>query len=228
MTDRAVLPKQARNDEHTTCPLCDESHDEVLAILAEEPTRTLRRISSGDLADQREYLQREMAETKADPGYSKGVAALHRHRLAVIDGELERRCRLEEWGGPKIAESGLVPQEVVEEIKRRTDLAAIISEDLGELVYRASKSWFRCKLHGRDSDPSLAVYEDGHWWCYGCNDGGDVFDWLLKARNMEWRKAAEYLAGQCGVVIPKPEIPTEAAPPHPRSWQGRVKAATRG
>ncbi len=210
MTGQAVAPKQVRDSERTQtpCPLCDESHDEVLAILADEPTRTLRRIASGDLADQREYLRREIAEAKADPEYSKGVAALHRHRLSVIDGELERRRRLEAWGGPKVAESGLVPQEVVEEIKRRIDLAALVAEDLGEPVYRSGKPWFRCRLHGRDSDPSLAVYEDGHWWCYGCGSGGDVFDWLLAARNMEWRTAAELIAGQCGVTIPQAKKPS--------------------
>ena len=190
------------------CPLCDESHDEALAILAEEPIRTLQRIPSGDLAGEREYLRREMAQAKASPEYSKSLAALHQHRLSVIDGELERRRRLEEWGGLKVAESGLVPEKIIEEIKRRIDLAGLISEDLGEPVYRGGKLWFHCKLHGRDSNPSLAVYEDGpHFWCYGCNDGGDCFDWLLKARNMEWREAAEYLASRCGVELPKRGLP---------------------
>ena len=195
----------------TACPLCDESHDEALAILADEPNRTLRRIPSGDLADEREYLQREMAAAKATE-YGKSLAALNRHRLSVIDGELERRRRLEEWGGPKVAKSGLVPERVIEEIKRRTDLATLVSEDLGEPKYRGGKVWFHCKLHGRDSNPSLAVYEeDPHWWCYGCNDGGDTFDWLLKARNMEWREAAEHLASRCGVTIPKAKMATAPA-----------------
>lgn len=192
----------------SSCPLCDESHDEVLAILAEEPNRTLRRIPSSDLADEREYLQREMAGAKSDTEYSKSLAALARHRLSVINGELERRRRLEQWGGPKVTESGLVPERIIEEIKRRTDLATLVSEDLGEPKYRGGKVWFRCKLHGRDTNPSLAVYEeDPHWWCFGCNDGGDTFDWLLKARNMEWREAAEYLAGRCGIELPKRGLP---------------------
>ncbi len=194
---RAGLPPSA------PCPLCDESHDEVLALLAEEPSRILRRIPSSDLAGEREFLQRELAEAKT-PGYSKSLAALHRHRLSTINGELERRRRLEQWGGPKVAKSGLVPEKLIEQIKCRTDLDTLISEDLGEPTYRGGKVWFRCKLHGRDTNPSLAVYEDGHWWCYGCNDGGDHFSWLLKARNMEWREAAEYLAKRLGTEL-RPE-----------------------
>lgn len=204
--NNSSIPTIPPNTETTTCPLCGDTHDEVLALLVEDQD-DLRRIPSGDLADEREYLQRELAAAKATE-YSKSLAALNRHQLSVIDGELERRRRLEEWGGPKVAERGLVPGRVIEEIKRRTDLAGLISEDLAEPSYHGGKVWFHCRLHGRDSNPSLAVYEeDFRWWCFGCAQGGDIFDWLLVMRNMEWREAAEYLASRCGVELPKRGLP---------------------
>lgn len=186
------------------CPLCGDPHDEVLRLLAGEPDGYLRRVASLDLRAEQEYLQREMAEVRANPDYSADLAALHRHRLAVIDGELERRRLMERYGGPK-GGGGRVPLEVIAEIKERVDLAALVAEDLGDAAwFRWGRVRFSCRLHGDgvDREPSLQVYEDdGHWWCFGCNDGGDCFDWLLKARNMQWREAAEYLARRLGIEI---------------------------
>ena len=184
------------------CPLCNDTHDEVLRLLASEPDGYLRRVPSADLRAEQEYLQREMAEVKADPEYSVDLAALHQHRLAVIDEELERRRLLEAYGGPR-TRGGRIPVEVVTEIKERVDLAGLVAEDLGDPTWvRRGRVRFSCRLHGDgvDREPSLQVYEDdGHFWCYGCNDGGDAFDWLLKARNMQWREAVEYLAKRLGI-----------------------------
>ena len=193
------------------CPLCNGTHDEILRLLAGEPDGYLRRVPSADLRAELEYLQREVAEVKADPDYSADLAALHRHRLAVIDGELERRRLLEAYGGPRGQGSGRISVEIVAEIKERVDLAALIVEDLGEPAwYRLGKVRFSCRLHGDgvDREPSLQVYEeDGHWWCYGCGDGGDCFDWLLKARNMQWREATAYLLKRLGIELEeKPKV----------------------
>jgi len=180
------------------CPRCGDPHDEILRLLAGEPDGYLRRIPSADLRAEQEYVQRETAEVQADPEYSADLATLHRHRLAVIDDELERRRLLEAYGGPRVPGSGRIPLEVIAELKERIDLVALVAEDLGDPAWsRWGRVRFACRLHGDgvDREPSLQVYEeDGHWWCYGCGDGGDAFDWLLKARNMEWRQAVEHLA----------------------------------
>ena len=187
------------------CPLCDGTHDELLRLLAGEPDGYLRRVPSADLRAEQEYLQREMAEVKADPEYSTDLAALHRHRLSIIDGELERRRLMEAYGGPGVPGRGRIPLETIAEIKGRVDLVTLIAEDLGDPSWvRWGRVRFACRLHGDgvDREPSLQVYEDdGHFWCYGCNDGGDAFDWLIKARGMQWREAAEYLAKRLGLDL---------------------------
>ena len=198
----AVPPDFTTPPPAQTCPLCGDPHDEILRLLAGEPDGYLRRVPSADMRAELEYLQREIAEVKADPEYSSDLATLHRHRLAVIDGELERRRLLERYGGPKSG-GGRIPAEVVAEIKERIDLAGLIAEDLGDAAWmRWGRVRFPCRLHGDgvDREPSLQVYEeDGHFWCYGCSDGGDAFDWLLKARGMQWRQAVEYLAKRLGI-----------------------------
>ena len=207
MSDNST-PTIPSNIETTPCPLCGDPHDEVLALLALDADGQLRRTPSADLESEWEYVKRELADAKADTGNSAGLATLNRHRLGAIDGEIDRRRRLERYGGPKSG-GGRIPLEAVAEIKERIDLAALVAEDLGEAAwYRWGRVRFSCRLHGDgvDRDPSLQVYEDdGHFWCYGCNDGGDAFDWLLKARNMQWWEAVEYLAKRLGI-----ELRTEA------------------
>ena len=35
----------------------------------------------------------------------------------------------------------------------------------------------RCPIHG-ERTPSLHLYEDQHWFCFGCGKGGDVYDFV--------------------------------------------------
>ncbi len=48
---------------------------------------------------------------------------------------------------------------------------------------------YLCPLH-EDTQPSLKVYSDGHWYCFGCNIGGrDKLDLYAKLNNMTIREA---------------------------------------
>lgn len=40
---------------------------------------------------------------------------------------------------------------------------------------QAEKHKIRCPFH-QDATPSLHIYDDGHWHCFGCGRGGDVLD----------------------------------------------------
>ena len=37
------------------------------------------------------------------------------------------------------------------------------------------RGYVHCPIHGTDSVPSLKVYADGGWKCYGCNVGGRIY-----------------------------------------------------
>ena len=70
-----------------------------------------------------------------------------------------------------------------------------------EVVVYGGAYKYRCALHGdgRDTDPSGALYPDGRWWCYGCNKGGDVFDWLMTYGRLTFREAAALLGRMYGL-----------------------------
>ena len=66
-----------------------------------------------------------------------------------------------------------------------------------------------CPFH-EDRTPSLMVYEEtGSYFCFGCDAGGDVFDFVGRLRGTAFRETAALLAGSAGGGRPPPA----AAPP---------------
>ena len=82
----------------------------------------------------------------------------------------------------------------VEAIKAKNDIVAII-EGYTRLRKTGRNFTGCCPIHG-DKHPSLTVYpEQQSWHCYGCNRGGDVFDFIQAAENTDFRGAAAILGG---------------------------------
>ena len=60
----------------------------------------------------------------------------------------------------------------------------------------------RCPFHGEDRHPSLKVYDgDRGWWCFVCNKGGDIFDFVMEHDGLEFPKAVERIAEMAGIPI---------------------------
>lgn len=69
----------------------------------------------------------------------------------------------------------------IERIKARYAIADLLPgapRNDGHRVWHAV-----CPLHG-DTNPSLAVYPDGHWKCFGCGAYGDVIDLYAAIRDL--------------------------------------------
>lgn len=62
----------------------------------------------------------------------------------------------------------------LQDIKQRYPLLTTIEAVTGE---RPVRNMIRCPFHGDDT-PSLAIYADDHWHCFGCGRHGDLFDFL--------------------------------------------------
>lgn len=60
---------------------------------------------------------------------------------------------------------------------------------------------FRCHLHGdgRDREASGTLSLEGRWWCFGCNRGGDVFDFLMTYGRLTFGEAAALLGKLYGL-----------------------------
>lgn len=102
--------------------------------------------------------------------------------------------------------SARIPQATVDEIVRRSDMAAVLSR-YTQLRRSGRKYMALCPFH-QEKTPSLSVDpEKGLWHCFGCQEGGTVFDFVMKMEGLSFREAALRLAGEAGVVV---EITEEA------------------
>jgi len=87
----------------------------------------------------------------------------------------------------------------VEEIKERLDIVEVISP---YVRLRKAGRTFKglCPFH-TEKTPSFIVYPDGHYHCFGCGASGDVFTFVMRTENLEFREALQLLAERAGVVL---------------------------
>lgn len=66
------------------------------------------------------------------------------------------------------------------------DLVTVVSRDRGG-------AWALCPLH-RDTNPSLRIYSDDRWFCFGCRAHGDAIDLYAALHGLTNREAIATLA----------------------------------
>ncbi len=89
---------------------------------------------------------------------------------------------------------------IFEEIANRIDYSALYSEYL-RLKRRGNRLTALCPFH-QEKAPSFYVdARTGLWHCFGCKEGGNVFQFIAKIENLEMRDVVELLARKYGVDI---------------------------
>jgi DNA primase len=97
----------------------------------------------------------------------------------------------------------MIPSEIIEEIRNKSDIVKVIS-DYVKLKKRGKNYVGLCPFHA-EKDPSFTVsFEKQLFHCFGCNEGGNIFAFLMKAENIGFAEAVEELGGRLGIAVPKP------------------------
>ncbi len=97
---------------------------------------------------------------------------------------------------------GRIPDEIIQQVRDRVDLVELVGRSVSlKRVGRSYKGL--CPFHG-EKTPSFHVNPDrGSYYCFGCQEGGDVFAFLMKVENLTFAEAARSLARDCGIEIPE-------------------------
>lgn len=84
-------------------------------------------------------------------------------------------------------------------LKRDCDFFALVSQYTR--LHRAGRQWRGlCPFH-RESNPSLYIEpQQKIWKCFGCERGGDVFDFVMLAEDCDFPRALQIVAGFIGVA----------------------------
>jgi DNA primase len=78
-------------------------------------------------------------------------------------------------------------------LRRANPIAAVIADAGVELRRAGTRLVGRCPLHG-DGEPSLVVYpQTQSYFCFGCQAGGDVIDFVSRQRQVGFKEAAALL-----------------------------------
>jgi DNA primase len=106
----------------------------------------------------------------------------------------------------------------VEDIKARVDIVDLVGETVR--LRRSGKNYTGfCPFHANVHTPSFAVFpESGTWRCFGaCNEGGDIFRFVMKKEGCDFPEALRLLAERAGIELhPRTQEDVRAEEEHAR------------
>lgn len=101
------------------------------------------------------------------------------------------------------------PEEIVEEVRQRTDIVDLIGSYI-RLQKKGSSYMGLCPFHNEKS-PSFSVSASRQiFHCFGCGAGGNAFTFVMEYENYTFIEALKYLAERAGVKLPELEYSDEA------------------
>jgi DNA primase len=103
-----------------------------------------------------------------------------------------------------------VSREGIDEIKRRNDLAEVVTEHGIELKRRGKTLFGICPFHQEKTASFGVSREAGLFHCFGCGVGGDVIGFVVRFHRISFRDALDRLAARAGVRL---ATLSEAKPP---------------
>lgn len=98
---------------------------------------------------------------------------------------------------------------IIEQIRQNVDILELIKEYVPNVkrsgrTYKAS-----CPFH-KEKTPSFSISPDkGLFYCFGCQAGGDIFEFLMRIENLSFNEAARKLAQRAGIEWKPQESLTE-------------------
>lgn len=91
----------------------------------------------------------------------------------------------------------------IDDVKARIDIVDLVSE-AGVKLRRSGKSYTGfCPFHSNTRTPAFVIWPDsGTWRCFGeCNEGGDIFKFVMKREGWDFPETLRHLAQRAGVEL---------------------------
>lgn len=88
---------------------------------------------------------------------------------------------------------------IIEQIRQSVDMLELVKEYVPN-VKRAGRTFKACCPFHREKTPSFSISPDkGLFYCFGCQAGGDIFDFVMRIENLSFNEAARKLAQRAGL-----------------------------
>lgn len=101
-----------------------------------------------------------------------------------------------------------ISREIIDQIRDRTSILEVVGRHV--TLRRSGNAWTGlCPFH-QEKTPSFSVVpQKGIYHCFGCQEGGDVFKFLMKVQGLTFIDAVKELAGPAGITIEERELSPE-------------------
>ncbi len=95
-----------------------------------------------------------------------------------------------------------MPDQTLQDIKDRLDIAEVLGSYIQ--VKKAGTNYKAvCPFHNEKSASLMISPQKQIWHCFGCHEGGDIFGFVIKYENVEFKEALKILADRAGVKLPE-------------------------
>jgi DNA primase len=103
-----------------------------------------------------------------------------------------------------------IPDEKIEEVRAAADIVDVAG-DYVQLKRSGSRFMGLCPFHNEDT-PSFSVDpEKNLYYCFGCQNGGDVFKFVQEIEGVGFLESVRVLADRYSIPLPEEEVDQEAA-----------------
>jgi CHC2 zinc finger len=202
-----------------------EEFDRQAASLYVELGRVVAEAQGLDASDTPAVIRQTIARLQAMLGVS-GIVATENTTLAtkdILDSEnetapnsafsapspsnLPAKCEV----GPKkpdnsVQAKGRIPTEFVQRVRDAADLREVV-ETRGVKLKRYGSEWKgRCPFH-EEKTASFSVNQvKGTYYCFGCQKGGNAFNFVMESEGVGFRDAVMIVAGSVGMSLPGVDV----------------------
>ena len=96
-----------------------------------------------------------------------------------------------------------IPESFIEEVTARNDIVDVVSLYVNLTKTSGNNKFGLCPFHSEDT-PSFCVNRAKQmYYCFGCNKGGGVVNFIMEEEHLSFPEAVEFLAERVGMHMPE-------------------------
>jgi DNA primase len=95
-----------------------------------------------------------------------------------------------------------IADEIIQEVRDRVDIVELIGRHL-TLKKSGRNHVGLCPFHSEKTASFNVSSDRQSYYCFGCNEGGNAFTFLMHVENLTFPEAVRTLARECGIEVPE-------------------------
>ena len=92
-------------------------------------------------------------------------------------------------------------EDFVSAVRERSDIYEVVSRYV-PLTMKNGRFWACCPFHEEKTASFSITPEKGMYYCFGCHEGGNVFNFISKMEHITYFEAVKLQAERLGIKIP--------------------------